>query len=286
MRARRSRILAGMLVSMAATAWAAGPRRVISLGPSLTETVFALGCGDRVTGVGDYVQWPPEVRKLPRLGGLYNPSLERILALEPDLVLLPSPMPRLQAACRQAGVTVAIVPVRSLHGVLAAIERVAKLLHCPERGRGLAASISRRLAAVRHRTAGLPRRHVLLQVGQAPGPGLQGMTVAGGGTFLSDLAAAAGGTNVFPDPGMRYFRPSLESVVTARPEVVLLFDASAPNPRAAGEAARKAWAALLPPPRTPEVHVLTDQVFVLPGPRVAEAAEGLERRLHPEATVP
>ncbi len=286
MGARTGRVLPGVLLLMAAVSWAAVPRRVISLGPSLTETVFALGCGDRLVGVGNYAQWPPEVRKLPRLGGLYNPSLERILALEPELVLLPSPMPRLEAACSEAGIAVATIPVESLDAVLAAMERVAKILGCPERGSTLAASIKRELATVRRRAGALPRRRVLLQVGQAPGPGLQGMTVAGGGTFLSELTAAAGGTNVFSDRGRRYFRPSLESVVRARPEVILVFDASAPDPRAAREAARDAWKALLPPPVTPEVHVLTDPIFVLPGPRIGRAASLLASILHPELGTP
>ncbi|HHQ47511.1 MAG TPA: hypothetical protein ENK19_01330, partial [Acidobacteria bacterium] len=204
---RRGKIVA-TIVLLAAAAMAAAPRRVVSLGPSLTETVFALGCGDRVVGVGDYAQWPPEVRTLPRLGGLYNPSLERLLALDPDLVLLPSPIPRLEAACRRAGIPVAVVPVTSLDGVVEATERVAALLGCPERGRTLVARIRGELEAVRHRVATRPRRRVLLQVGTAPGPGLEGLTVAGGGTFLSGLVATAGGANVFADPHQRYFRPS------------------------------------------------------------------------------
>ncbi len=286
MRSPRGRVLFGILVMVAAMARAGAPHRVVSLGPSLTETVFALGCGDRVVGVGDYAQWPPEVRKLPRLGGLYNPSLERILALEPDLVLLPSPMPKLQAACRGAGIPVEILRVESLEGVLKAVIRVAELLGRPGRGRRLAASISRELAAVRRRTAGLPRPRVLLQVGMAPGPGLTGLTAAGGGTFLSELAAAAGAVNVFPDPGRRYFQPSLETVARARPSTVLVFDAGAADPAAARRAARSAWSALLPPPATPGVHVLTDQLFVLPGPRVGRAAARLADILHPGTATP
>jgi len=283
---RAGRILSGILLLAATLAWGASPRRIVSLGPSPTETVFALGCGDRVVGVGDYATWPPEVRELPRLGGLYDPSLERLLALRPDLVLLPSPIPRLQAACRKAGVPAAIVRARSLDDVLTATREVARLLGCPRRGRDLASQISKELDAVRTRVEGLPRQRVLLQIGQAAGPGLQGLTVAGGGTFLSELAGVAGGTNVFADPDARYFQPSLETVVRSRPAVVLVFDASAPDPRAAEKLARTAWSSLLPAPATPRVHVLTDQLFVVPGPRIGQAAARLARVLHPEAPGP
>jgi len=283
---RRLKILTVLTPLLAVAVMAGSPHRVVSLGPSLTETVFALGCGDRLVGVGDYAQWPPEVRKLPRVGGLYNPSLERLLALRPGLVLIPSPMPRLETACRRADISVETVRVESLHGVLRSVVRVAELLGCPRKGYDLAAAISRELDRVRSRTAGLPRPRVLLQVGAAPGPGVQGLTVAGGGTFLSELVETAGAVNVFGGRKLRYFRPSLENVLRLRPGVVLIFDASAADPAAAGLSARAAWPALLPPPATPEVHVLTDQLFVLPGPRVGQAAARLARLLHPETAAP
>lgn len=269
---RAATVLAVML-AMAAAPSPAAPRRVVCLGPSLTETAFALGCGDRVVGVSDYAAWPAAARRLPRVGGLMDPNLERILALEPDLILLAAHVPAVERLAAREAIPVRVIQMDDIQGVLGGIRRTAELLGCAGEGLRLAEKVRRELEAAR-RPDGRGVR-VLIQVGRPPGPGLKGLVVAGGRTFLGQLVRLAGGRNVFEESPRRYFSPSLEQVVLRSPDAVLVLDAGA----AAAEAERRElssmWRALAGPGRAPQVVVLADQLFVVPGPRMGEAARRL-----------
>jgi len=266
-----------VLLFAAAAAGDAAPGRIVCLGPSLAETVFALGCGARVAGVDDYAAWPPEVRRLPRVGGVVDPNLERIAALEPDLLLLASPVPPVETLARREGIAVAVVPMETLDGIRRGIREIARRLGCPARGEALVRRIGRELDAVRRRA---PRRGpaVLVQVGRPSGPGLRGLVVASGRTFLGELVSLAGGRNPFETARRRYLTPSLERLAASPPDVVLALEAGAPDPSAERRRLERAWRELLGR-RAPRVIVLTDPVFVVPGPRVAEAARRLAARL-------
>lgn len=273
---RAARILAVMLAATAVWAGAA-PQRVVCLGPSLTETVFALGCGARVVGVSDYAAWPEAVRGLPRIGGLVDPNLERILALEPDLILLAAHVPSLEKLAAREQIALRVIPMDDIEGVLAGIRRTAALLGCPREGARLAGRLKRELAAV-DRPGGCGCS-VVIQVGPPPGPGLKGLVVAGGRTFLGQLLRLAGGSNVFQDAPRRYFSPSLEQLLLRPPEVVLVLDAGAKDAARERRELASMWRALLGPGRAPRVVVLADQLFVVPGPRMGEAARRLRSLL-------
>ncbi len=269
---RAARILAVVLAVVAAPV-AAAPRRVVCLGPSLTETVFALGCGERVVGVSDYAAWPAEVRRLPRVGGLRNPNLERILALDPDMILLAAHVPAVERLGVRESIPVQVIQMDDIQAVLGGIRRTAELLGCAGKGRTLAERVRRELEAAR-RPAGTGVR-VLIQVGRPPGPGLKGLVVAGGRTFLGELVRLAGGRNVFEDARRRYFSPSLEQVVLRVPDVVLVLDAGSTAVGAERRELSSMWEALVGPGRAPRVVVLADQLFVVPGPRMGKAARRL-----------
>lgn len=281
----RQAALGVALALLAGTVWASdvAPRRIVTLAPSLTETVFALGCGNRVVGVGDYDRWPAEVAGLPRVGGLYNPNLERLLGLRPDLVLIPSPMAKLEAACGAAGIRVERVAMESVAETEAGIRRLAGLLGRPEAGERLAARVGDELAAVARRTAGLPRPKVLLVLDRPASGELRGLVAAGPGTFLNELLVACGGRNVFADAPRRYFTPSLEEIARRRPELILELDVGAGDADALERAARARWAELFAPAAAPVVKVLTDATLVVPGPRLGTAASRLAGVLHPGA---
>ena len=165
------------------------PARVVTLAPSLTETVLALGEGERLVGVTRYDTFP-EVKSLPRIGGYLDPNLEAILGLEPDLLL-----------------------VEKSPGN----EEVAGALDAEARGRRLVAEIDRVLATVRKQAASRPPRRTLLVYGHQP------LVVAGPGSYAGELLAIAGGRNVVTrdDTGVAYPTWPLEKVITARPEVIL-----------------------------------------------------------------
>ena len=250
------------------------PRRIVSLTPALTEILFAVGAGDRVVGVTQYCDYPPEAKTKPKVGGYVNPSVESVLALKPDLVLVsPGPGNRDAAlAMQRAGLRLEIVPAETLEESLSAIERVARLAGAETKGRELAAGVRARLAAVTARVSGSPRVRTLFCVQTDP------IIAAGRDTLPSQLLELAGGINVIAAP--RYPRLDVEAATAARPDVILQsrMDLAAGDPHAE-DAFWKRWPSI-PAVANGRVVVLPDDLTLRPGPRVADAAEELAGILH------
>jgi iron complex transport system substrate-binding protein len=234
------------------------------MAPNLTETLFALGLGERVVGVDDYSTWPAEVRSLPRLGGVMDPNLEAIVALRPDLALLAPGEQELGSRLERLGVGTLYLANDSLADVARTFTVVADRCGVPEEGRRLLADWQRGLAP--RPVPGAPK--VLVSIGRRPGR-LTDVLVAGPGTFYDDLLGRLGAVNVFADAPTRYPQINLEEVVTRRPDVILELrsDALPPGPAAAltGD-----WARLpgLPAVRDGRISVITGDYVVTPGPRL------------------
>jgi iron complex transport system substrate-binding protein len=253
----------------------AAPQRIVSLSPAITEILFALGVADRVVGVTDYCDAPPEARAKPKVGGYSSPSVEAVIASEPDLVIVsPGPGNRDPAlALQRAGLRLEVVQAETIEESLAAIDRVARLCGVHERGLALAAEVRARLAAVAARSQGTPRVPAIFCVQIDP------LIVAGAGTLPSELLEIAGGRNVIADP--RYPRIGIESVIEAAPEVILQARMDGPG-HGNGQLETEFWSRwpVIPAVRTGRVTILSDPVALRPGPRMGEAAEQLERLLH------
>lgn len=240
------------------------PQRLIALTPSVEETLFALGLGERVVGVGDYCRWPPEVRALPQLGGLFNPNLERIVALKPDLaVLIPSERD-LGAKLGQLGVPSLIVHDESLADVETSFRTIARRCGVPETGERLAMQWRRDLTP--RPLSWKPR--VMLSVGRQSGR-LADVLVAGPGTFFDEILVRMGGVNAFADAPTRYPQVSLEEVVARAPDVILELRAE-PVPADVAAALVRDWRQLpqVPAVRRGRVAVLADDYVAIPGPRL------------------
>jgi iron complex transport system substrate-binding protein len=254
---------------------ASGARRIVSLTPALTEILFALDLGDRVVGVTEYCDTPPEARTRPKVGGYVNPSVEAVLTLRPDLVVVsPGPGNRdaVQAMSR-AGLKVAVIPAETLDETFRAIEGIGDAAGEPTRGRALVERLRARIDAVGRRVAGRPRVRVLFSVQVDP------IIAAGRGTLPSQLVEAAGGINVVE--AERYPKLGVESVVQLAPEVVLQSRMDVAH--GDGSAERAAWMRWGAIPAIAQGHlvVLPDDASLRPGPRVADAVEQLAAILHP-----
>jgi iron complex transport system substrate-binding protein len=253
-------------------------RRVIALTPSLVETLFALGLGDRVVGVGDYSTWPPEAEKKPRLGGLFNPNLEQIVALKPDLaVLIPSERD-LAARLEPLGVDVLVVPNESLADVERSFHTLAERCGVAAAGDRLAAEWRQGLSP--EPLPGPPPR-VMLSVGRQTGR-LGDLIVAGKGTFFHELLERLGAQNAFADAPGLYPQISLEEIVARRPDVILELRAYPVSPEVAASL-RSDWLELgdVPAVRGDGVEILAGDYVVIPGPRLPrlyrEMREALSR---------
>lgn len=249
--------------------------RVVSLAPSVTEVMFALGVGDRLVGTCGQCNYPEAATRLPRVGGYLAPSVEAVLGARPDLVVaVPSPGNREAVrAIERAGVRVLVVQDRTLADLWAQVRALAAALDVAEAGERLVADVTARLEAVRRRVADLPPTRVLLVVGHSP------LIVAGRGTLQDELLTLAGGENVAADAGAVWPQLSLEVVVARAPEVIL--DAA----MGTEEGGRQLFAALttVPAVQSGRIVPLRGDALLRAGPRVAEAAATLAAALHPEA---
>jgi iron complex transport system substrate-binding protein len=244
-------------------------RRVVTLAPSLTDTVLALGAGDVLVGVSRFDE-RPEVRTLPRVGGFVDPSVEAVLALRPDVVLVqPSPGNRGPVEALAAlGIPILALRLASVDDVLAGLRATGAALGHAREGEALALSLERTRALVRARALGLPEVRVLFVYGFQP------LVVAGPGSFADELLADAGGTNVAHDAGRAYPVWSVERALGARPDVVL--DASDST---AGQDAIRA----LPGLREARWVTLPSPALLHPGPALGQGLLELFHSLHPAA---
>lgn len=242
----------------------AAPQRIVALTPSVAETLFALGLGKRVVGVGDYCDFPPEARALPQLGGLFNPNLERIVSLRPDLaVLIPSERD-LGAKLSRLGVPSLIVRNESLADVEQSFRTIAARCGVAAAGERLAAEWRREMTP--RPLSWKPR--VMLSVGRQSGH-LADVLVAGPGTFFDEILVRMGGINAFADAPTLYPQVSLEEVVARAPDVVLELR-SEPVPPDVVAALVQDWRQLpqVPAVRRGRVTVLAGDYVAIPGPRL------------------
>lgn len=267
----------------AAAGGAGPPERIVSLAPSLTETLFAVGAGPRVVAVTDLCDFPPAARGLPKVGGLTsaNLHLERVVAARPDLVLsVGLNQEEAVAALSRLGLRVEVVPTDEggLAEVVAAARRVGELTGRAAAGERVAGELERRLAAVDRALAGLPRTarpRVFYEVWDRP------LMTAGPNSFLGELVERAGGANVFADVSGRWVQVSPEAVLARDPEVILTAARDGGPAGVDDFAARAGWSGI-DAVAAGRVYLVDGNLVSRPGPRVVEALERVAAILHPE----
>jgi len=257
------------------------PRRVVSLVPSATEVLFAIGAGPRVVAVGSFDHVPPEAERLPRVGALVDPDVERILSLRPDLVVAYASQTDLREQLGRAGIPVYAYRHGSLADVLAGMRDLGARLGLGARAEAAASAIERDLNAVRAAVTGLPRPRTLLVIGREP-RSLRAITVSGGVGFLHDLLELAGGQNVFGDVKRESATAATETILARHPDVIVELHYDERASKNDEDLERAAWNALpgVPAVRNGRVHLLFGGAFVVPGPRIALTAQAFARLLH------
>ncbi|MBB6098728.1 iron complex transport system substrate-binding protein [Deinobacterium chartae] len=245
------------------------PRRVISLLPSTTETVCALGACERLIGVDDYSDYPPQAARLPKFGGLYDPNIEAIVAARPDLVLI-SKYGRLEEPLRRAGVpTLAVHPER-FEDIFSKTTLLGRVFDLESAASRLNARVRADVARVEVLTRHARRVSTYLEVDPTP-------YSVGPQSFMGVMIEKAGGSNIVPAALGEFPRISPELVVQKNPQVMLGLTLE--------EARRRPGWAGLRAVRSKRVYKLPrdlDLMLSRPGPRIGVALEVIARRLHPE----
>jgi iron complex transport system substrate-binding protein len=261
------------------------PRRIISVIPAATEILFAIGAGPQVVAVGSFDTFPSEVNKLPKVGALLDPDVERILSLKPDLVVVYASQTDLKQQLQRAGIAIYDYKHAGLADVTSTIRALGEATGHASRAGELTASIDRDLDEIRGRVKNRPAPRTLLVFGHERGA-LRGIYASGGLGFLDDMLTIAGGVNVFADVKQQAVQASTEQIIARRPEVILEIRASTSAlPPADRAAEARVWDTLasVPAVRTHRVQFLVDDRLVIPGPRIAEATRLMAQALHPDA---
>ena len=245
--------------------------------------IFAMGAGDRLIAAGSYDHYPPEVERLPRVGALLDPNVERILTLKPDLVVVYDTQTDLRSQLERAGIPMYLYAHRGLSDITATIRSLGTRVGVAGSANALAARIERRIDAVRARVANRPRPRALLVFGRDPGS-LRNIDASGGVGFLHDMLLAAGADDVLDDQRRQSVMLSTEGILTLAPDVIIELKYSAKLSVAQIQHELEAWNELpsVPAVRTHRVYLLEGDDLVVPGPRVADAIERLSRVVQPQ----
>lgn len=243
--------------------------RLVSLAPSATEIVFALGAGPQLVGVTNQCDYPDSVRSRSRVGDFAAPDIERVVALKPSLVFLVLPLhQRVAERLGEMGIPYHSSNPTTLEEVLIDIERIGRLVGRTRSGVDLVAAIRRRLDNL---PSDIDTPSVYVEISSVP------LMTVGGSSFVSDLIRCAGGRNIFADIGRAYPSVDPEQVVVKAPDVIILLHRGTV---AAEVRQRTGWGGI-PAVRNREVYDDIDENLLLrPGPRVVDGVERLARRLH------
>ena len=253
-------------------------KRVVSLAPNLTETIYALGLEERLAGDTDYCDTPPAAKSKPHVGGAQNPSLEAIVALHPDLVLATTSINRIETVegLAKVGVAVYTTDPQTVRGMLESTARIAGLMGAEAQGAALVAKLQARLDALAARLADVPPVHALFVVWEDP------LITIGQNTFIADALRWAGAESVILSQ-QKWPRVSFEEVVRLQPDYIVF----ASNHAGFGVEelgalrSREAWKQL----RAVElghIAVISEEIN-RPSPGLVDAIEQLAREVHPEA---
>jgi iron complex transport system substrate-binding protein len=248
----------------------AAPRRVVSIAPSLTEIVFLLGKSSSLVGTTRYCNFPPAAAKLPKVGGISDPDVERIVAASPDLVLCTTdgnPKDKVEAI-EGLHIPAYCVAPQNLEGIFDTVERVGALLGVPAEGKRQA-TLLRRRAGRASRPGSRTSPRVLFVVSTSP------VIAAGGGTFMDELIRVSGGVNAAGGFATRYPRLSTEDLLSAAPDLILVASMVGVD-RFSPEVTR--WKQV-PAFRDGAVDYVDGDIVTRPGPRMVDALETVSRRL-------
>lgn len=259
------------------------PQRIISLSPNVTEILYGVGAFDRVIAVSDYCSFPPEVEKLPRIGGWQNTNLERLASFRPDLIVLAEAQaPFIKDRLDALGIPTLVVPSRSLEDAFTAISEIGRATGQAAEAEKLLTHTRATIENVRERTRDRPRRRVLCVVDRVPGT-LRDLYTATKGSFISELVEIAGGESIAPPVESGWGKITKEAVVALDPEVIIDMVQSAQGKFA--EDPQGVWRELprVRAVRDGRIYPLREMWVLHPSQFVGDTARRFAEIIHPDA---
>lgn len=248
------------------------PQRIISLAPNITETLFALGLGERVVGVTTYCDFPAEARAKEKVGDTLKPNLERLIALKPDLVLVStaSQLEKITQQLDQLQIPVFVTNPKTVAAVLASIRKLGDVTGTTGRAEEVIATMQSKINATQAALPAPPRVLYILQ--------LSPLITAGKNTFINDLIKLAGGESISGEEAADYPQFSRETAIARAPEIIIV-PASHGTDLVSIEAIKRDFA-VTPAVKKNRLVSVNPDLIDRPGPRIVDGLEALRKALH------
>ncbi len=259
--------------------------RIVSLAPSTTEILFALGLGDKTAGVSQFCNWPPQARKLPRMGGLMNPNYEAIVAAKPDLVIVFDDMLESENKLRALGIETLAIKHDTINDILNAISTIGFRCGKAQEAQFIVADILNKIHTIESQNQTQNRPKVLVCIGhdysQDPKAAVQNIYIAGNDGFYSEMIKLAGGQNAYtgsiPNPAVGF-----ESIISMNPQIII--DILPPaNASIDDEIIKKQWQNLsdIDATKNNRIYVFSEDYMSIPGPRFVNIIEKIAEAIKP-----
>lgn len=252
------------------------PSRIVSLAPNITEIIYSLGKGEKIIGVTTYCDFPEEAKSKPKVGGFTNPSLEAIIALNPDLVIAVPNGGNKEVVERLISlkIKVKVIKVDLLDDIFNAIKEISQIIGAKEKGEEIVSDIKKKIEEIERMVKDVPKRKVAFIYSKEP------LFLAGKGTFTDELIEKSGGINIAGDSFQKYPKYSIEDIIVKGPEVIIEASMGTYDNKKALEFWKK-WS-IIPAVKENRVYVLINDSAIVPGPRIAEGLAEIASFIHPE----
>lgn len=255
------------------------PKRIVSFGPSITETLFALGLDDNVVGVSDFCDYPEAAKSKPSVGNAFNPSIEKIVELEPDLVLTVE-HEQLNTKLDALGIKFMVLSPKDIDGILKDIELVGKITGIEKTAKKLVQDMQDSISQVRARVEGASKVKVFFIV-DATDP--NNPWTAGPGSFIDTLITTAGGENIAAKAVGAWALFSIEQIVSSDPDIIITQTMVGGIPIVSKEELEEhpAWQEMTAVKQN-RIYIINGDLVSRPGPRIVQGLEEMAKIIHPE----
>lgn len=256
---------------------AKAPVRLVSLAPSITEMLFALGLDEQIVGVTEFCDFPAAAKSKTKVG-YSNPNIETLVSLQPDLVLAPREFLRadLQAKLDQLKIPTFVLDAKTLEDIPSHIQTLGRILERSTEANAVALALRQRMAEIRRKAEPLPRKRVLYVLNSQP------LITVGPGSFIHQMIGFAGGINVASQATVPYPRLSMETVLKEDPEVLVFPVGTVESVPRSEQQQWQRWTSLSAI-KNRRVHEVSSNLLNRPGPRIVEGLEQLANAIHPDA---
>jgi len=256
------------------------PRHIVSLAPGITEILYALNLETKIAGVTSFCNWPREARQKPQIGGFINPSIEKIVSLQPDLILATVDGNRKDVVrqLERLGLTVYVTNPQDTKGILESILHIGEITSEQKNARALVQKLKKRLDNITEQTGKKIKPRIFFQIGLDP------VITAGRDTFINEIISLAGGINIAASDMARYPRYSAEGILSGAPDIILFAPMANDSEFTT---VKKFWQKFpeIPAVKNNKIYPIETDLISRASPRIIDAIEKMALIFHPEIKI-